>query len=100
MQSNLVRSFAPLVLVYVFGLFAAELLRADPPTRETLSALSPDEKTSLFQKKVRFDALPAAEQARLRELNTAIAKSEHAAQLQTTLDRYHEWLKTLTTKQR
>jgi hypothetical protein len=99
MQFNYARILA-MGLVTMGGLLAADSASADPPTRETLNALSAEEKTSLFQKKVRFDALPPAEQARLRELSTAIANSQHSDQLRTTLDRYHEWLKTLTTKQR
>jgi hypothetical protein len=74
--------------------------QADPPTREALEALSPEEKKALLEKKGRFDSLPAEEQKRLRELNTAITSSQHSQQLHTTLDRYHEWLKSLTTKQR
>lgn len=100
MPSNHARFLIPVTLVVLNGWFTAAIAVADPPTRETLEALSPDEKTALFQKKVRFDALPPAEQTRLRELNTAITKSAHSEQLHTTLDRYHEWLKTLTTKQR
>ncbi len=73
---------------------------ADPPSRESIAKLTPEEKTSLLQKKERFDALPLDEQKRLRELNTSIAASANGEQLHTTLDRYHEWLKTLTTKQR
>lgn len=103
MLSRIGRQFAPLLvalLVSFSSSLVARSLWADPPTRETLSALSPDEKTALFQKKVRFDALPPAEQERLRELNTAITNSDKSEQLHATLDRYHEWLKTLTTKQR
>jgi hypothetical protein len=72
----------------------------DPPTRETIANLSPEEKNAILKKKDRFDALPPAEQERLRALSNEIAASPHSDQLHATLDRYHEWLKTLTTKQR
>jgi hypothetical protein len=81
-------------------LLAATSVFADPPTRESLDALSAEEKKALLEKKVRFDALPADEQKRLRELNTSITSSANSQQLHSTLDRYHEWLKSLTTKQR
>jgi hypothetical protein len=100
MRGNWFRFMAIAVLLASGQAMTVSSLRADPPTRETLAALSPEEKTALYQKKVRFDALPPAEQERLRELNTAIANSNRAEELQTTLDRYYEWLKTLTTKQR
>lgn len=87
-----------LVICAVF--ISSRFLDADPPTRETLKKLSPEEKNALLQKKERFEALPAEEQQRLRELNTAIASSGQSEKLHSTLDRYHEWLKSLTTKQR
>lgn len=82
------------------GLAIASVVCADPPTRDDLRALSPEEKAALVQKKERFDALPKEEQERLRALNTSITTSAHGEQLHRTLDRYHEWLKSLTTKQR
>lgn len=87
-------------LALLLLLLAATSVLADPPTRESLEALSAEEKKALLEKKVRFDALPAEEQKRLRELNTSITSSANSQQLHTTLDRYHEWLKSLTTKQR
>lgn len=87
-------------LALLLLLLATTSVLADPPTRESLEALSAEEKKALLEKKVRFDALPAAEQQRLRELNTSITAAANSQQLHSTLDRYHEWLKSLTTKQR
>lgn len=84
----------------IFALTLAAPVCADPPTRESLQALSPEEKAALLQKKERFDALPKEEQDRLRALNSSISTATHSEQLHRTLDRYHEWLKSLTTKQR
>jgi hypothetical protein len=87
-------------LALLLLLFASTSVFADPPTRESIEARSAEEKKALLEKKVRFDSLPVDEQNRLRELNTAITSSAHGQQLQSTLDRYHEWLKSLSTKQR
>ncbi len=88
------------LMLFAATLLAAKSVQADPPTRESIEARSPEEKKALLEKKVRFDSLPAEEQNRLRELNTAITSSDHGHQLNSTLDRYHEWLKSLSTKQR
>jgi len=100
MQSSL----SPVVawLLLATGLFSAFGNRAwaEPRTREDLANLSAEEKNSLLQKKERFEAMSDAEQERLRKLNSEIVSSENSRQLLSTLDRYHEWLKTLTTKQR
>lgn len=78
----------------------AEVRVAEPVTRATIDALSPEEKAALQQRKNRFESLPDAEQERLRGLNAAITSAPNGDQLLATLDRYHEWLKTLSTKQR
>ncbi|WP_254507849.1 hypothetical protein [Anatilimnocola floriformis] len=95
MRSNFVSYFFTACLA-----ISAATAFAEPPSREDLRALSPEEKAALLQKKERFDALAKEEQDRLRALNTSITSSEHGDQLHRTLDRYHEWLKSLTTKQR
>ncbi|QDU28791.1 hypothetical protein ETAA8_38960 [Anatilimnocola aggregata] len=100
MQSSM-RKFATGVMLT--GLLACadpSSVRGEPTTRETLEKLTAEEKNVLLQKKERFEAMSAEEQDRMRNLNAAIASSDHREQLHSTLDRYHEWLKTLTTKQR
>jgi hypothetical protein len=72
----------------------------EPPTREDIEKLPPEEKAALLQKKERFDALSPEKQAQMRELDAQIAASQQSKQLYSTLDRYHEWLKTLTSAQR
>src|SRR6478736_2283673 len=86
---------AMLIVASNFGSLPAT---ADPPTRASIENKSPEEKAALLQKKERFDNLSPEEQDRLRALNTAITTSEQAPALLSTLDRYHEWLKSLTAK--
>lgn len=99
MQSKL---FLPslIAMLMVASNFGGLPATADPPTRASIESKSPEEKAALLQKKERFEALPPEEQDRLRALNTAISSSEQGPALLSTLDRYHEWLKTLTAKQR
>lgn len=99
MQSRVAQAWLPCICAFA-GWLSTATAYADPPTRESLESLSAEEKKTLLEKKVRFDSLPTEEQNRLRELNTAITSSAHSQQLHNTLDRYHEWLKSLTTKQR
>lgn len=84
----------------VLGMGTIPVLGDEPVTRATIDALSPEEKATLQQRKDRFESLPLAEQERLRSLNASITAAPNSDQLLATLDRYHEWLKTLSTKQR
>lgn len=99
MRSKLSRLFLLGTLLVGVG-FGGNIAAADPPTREDIKNMSAEEKAALLQKKERFDQLPVEEQNRLRQLNTAITASPQGPQLLVTLDRYEEWLKTLTSKQR
>lgn len=100
MQSKFPRLTAMILSGCCLAVALAPAAQADPPTRESLESLSAEAKKALLEKKERFDELKPPEQQRLRDLNAAIVSTGHGAQLHTTLDRYHEWLKTLTTKQR
>lgn len=88
-------------LLLAIGLsIASPSVWAGPPTRADIDKLAPEEKAALLQKKERFEALSSAKQEQLRKLDAEIAASQQSKQLYTTLDRYHEWLKTLTSVQR
>ena len=64
-----------------------------------LEALSPEEKTKILQKKERFDALSATEQDRLRQLHRELTQRQDGDRLFGVLERYNDWLKTLTAAQ-
>ncbi|WP_425613839.1 hypothetical protein NA78x_003683 [Anatilimnocola sp. NA78] len=100
MPSSLCRFVLGCLLVASCATLGSNPAQAEPRTRDDLLNLSPEEKNSLLQKKERFEAMSAEEQERLRKLNAEIVTANNSQQLLTTLDRYHEWLKTLTTKQR
>jgi hypothetical protein len=65
-----------------------------------LATLSAEQKEELLRKKDRFDSLPQVEQDRLRALHQSLASSAKAEELSRVMDRYCEWLKTLTSAQR
>jgi hypothetical protein len=65
-----------------------------------IESLSPEQKEELLRKKERFDSLPPGEQQRLRELHQSLSSAPNGPLLSKTLDRYCEWLKTLTSAQR
>jgi hypothetical protein len=92
-------SLVALTLASALLCVSKSVTAADPPTRESIAKLSPEEKNALLKKKERFDALPPAEQDRLRTISAAISSASNSDQLHATLDRYHEWLKTLSSKQ-
>ncbi len=64
--------------------------------RERLEKMSDVEKTRLLQKKRRFDELSPEEQDHLRQLYHNLAADPHYEHLRGVLERYTEWLKTLT----
>ncbi len=68
--------------------------------RRQIAGMQPAEQQELLRKFERFEALPAEEQARLRALQLAIDGDPRSKQLHEVLDRYHEWLKTLTPAER
>jgi hypothetical protein len=65
-----------------------------------IAGLDAGKQQDLLRKFERFEALSAAEQQRLRDLQAQITADPHSQQLLLVLERYHEWLKTITTPQR
>ncbi|MBL8830022.1 MAG: hypothetical protein JNM18_23790 [Planctomycetaceae bacterium] len=65
-----------------------------------LAALPADAQQQLLVKFERFRQLPAAEKQRLHELHRAIETDPARDELLATLDRYSEWLQTLSAAQR
>ncbi len=68
--------------------------------RQKLEQMSEVEKTTLLQKKRRFDDLPAAKQDQLRQLHDELLADPQQQELQRVLERYHNWLRTLTPRER
>jgi hypothetical protein len=67
---------------------------------EKLEQMSDAEKTALLQKKRRFDELSLAEQAKPRQIHDELARDPRQADLRRVLERYHDWLRTLTPPER
>jgi len=92
----------------LWAIAAVLLLAASPvPTSEELAArreriagMDAAGQQDLLRKLDRFTALPPEEQERLRDLQAAINADPNAERLMTILERYHEWLKTITPSQR
>ena len=68
--------------------------------RERIDRLEPSQQQELLRKYQRFQAMPAQEQQRLRELQAEISADPDSERLHQVLERYHEWLKTITPSQR
>ncbi len=68
--------------------------------RTRLEQMSDAEKTRLLQKKRRFDELARQEKKRYRQLHQELANDPQYEQLRGTLQRYSDWLKTLTPVER
>jgi hypothetical protein len=68
--------------------------------RAQIAHMPPAEQQELLRKQERFAALPQEEQKRLRALQTALEADPQAQKLHEVLERYHEWLKTLSPTQR
>jgi hypothetical protein len=68
--------------------------------RAHIAAMEPAAQQELLRKYERFSALPVDEQQRLRDLEAAISSHPNAERLHQVLERYHEWLKTITPSQR
>ncbi|MHB8971183.1 MAG: hypothetical protein ACYC3X_17575 [Pirellulaceae bacterium] len=99
------RSKGPYIILLgiVSVLLAAAATRAEESLeqrREKLELMSDVEKTTLLQKKRRFEELPVAEQDRLRQLHEELAADSQQQALQGVLERYHNWLRTLTPAER
>ncbi len=63
--------------------------------RVKVASMSRLQKAHLLQAQMRLQALPPAEQERLRRLNRQIDQDPQAADLRQTAQRYYAWLKTL-----
>jgi hypothetical protein len=102
----MMRSKGPCVILGIVSLLlaaATTTTRADESLeqrREKLEGMSDVEKTTLLQKKRRFEDLPAAEQDRLRQLRDELLADPRQQELQCVLERYHNWLRTLTPAER
>jgi hypothetical protein len=68
--------------------------------RDFVRALDPAEKEVLNQKLDKFLSLPADEQVRLRKLDAELAADPHADRLRHVMERYYDWLKTLSAAER
>ncbi len=68
--------------------------------RAIVARMSSEEQQELLRKQERFSALPPEEQQRLRELQATIDARPDGKKLHEVLVRYHEWLKTLSPRQR
>lgn len=68
--------------------------------RERLSTLSAEEREELRAKKERFDRMPPDEQGKIREFHERISSAPDHERLVGVMDRYNEWLKTLSPGQR
>jgi hypothetical protein len=79
---------------------AANADEAPAARRASLAQLKPHEQQELLRKYERFQAMPAEEQQRLRDLQAQIGSDPNSARLHQVLARYHEWLKTITPSQR
>ncbi len=77
--------------------FASETL---DQRRARLEAMTPVEKEELRNKKERFDALLPERQEQIRAMHEELLADPNAEQLSRILVNYHEWLKSLSPKQR
>lgn len=89
--------FATLAAVVAAPAVADDALAA---RRAEIARLQASEQQELLRKQERFNQLPLAEQERLRKFQAMLDADEDAERLQGVLERYHEWLKTLTPSQR
>jgi hypothetical protein len=72
----------------------------DAARRRALGELPQAEIDALRRKKTQFDALELAEQERLRKLQQEVAVSPEATQWRELMERYNEWLKTISSAER
>jgi hypothetical protein len=66
-----------------------------PRRWQAIDDMSPVEKEELARHQEQFRALPAGEQARIRQLHNQVSHAEDAEKLRATMDRYYQWLSTL-----
>lgn len=68
--------------------------------RERVENMAPNEKQQIQRRLNRFQGLDLSEQNRLRQLNEDLEQAPDAPRLRQVMQRYYEWLKTLTPYQR
>jgi hypothetical protein len=68
--------------------------------RRHVEELSPSAKRELLRKKERFDQLSDEEKARLRRLDAEISRHPDAPEIRRVLERYGQWLASLSAKER
>jgi hypothetical protein len=68
--------------------------------RKRIEQLSPSAKRELEKKKKHFDQMSEDEKARLRRLDAEIRQHAQAAEIRRVLERYGQWLATLTATER
>ena len=68
--------------------------------REQIVSLPLSDQQQLLRNQERFNELGVDEQERLRKLHEDLSHDANAARLRAVLERYHEWLKTLSPEQR
>ena len=88
-------------LILAACLFSQASLQADDAlVREKIENLSSSEKEELLRKREQFARLPLKEQDRMRQLHDSIESHSDVEQLQSVVEQYSAWLKTLSTSQR
>jgi hypothetical protein len=68
--------------------------------RQRIEAMTPAEKEDLRRRQERFATLEPVEQERLRRLHRELEADPEADQLRRVMDRYHQWLMTLSSYHR
>jgi hypothetical protein len=68
--------------------------------RKWLESLSPADKVTLRDEYEKFSAMPLKQQQTLRELDEQLSSDKDNVQLRRLMQRYYDWLKTLTTTDR
>ena len=98
-----VRPFLPFCWLVPLTLLcgAAAAADNDPAVRrERVQNLPLSEQQQLLRNQQRFAELSADEQQQLRALHEELTSDPNSARLRGVLERYHEWLKTLSAEQR
>jgi len=68
--------------------------------RARIASMSPAELDALRERKERFEKFSPEKQQQLRELHAAIERNSRADRLRRILDRYNQWLETLSATER
>jgi len=89
-----------MVLSGLSGMCPVRAAETRAARRERIESMDPAEKADLVRAQERFAALGPAEQRRLRELHETIEAHPHSEELWDVMQRYCEWVKTLTPYER